>query len=121
MASLITNFVKMQDQLRVFHWQTTSYARHNAFGGAYSDLDGLIDSFMETYMGKYGRVALEPGETVELYNVGDLSVNDYLNSVTEFLLTFSQTLDPAVDSDLLNIRDEMLATINKLKYLLTLK
>jgi hypothetical protein len=30
-------------------------------------------------------------------------------------------LDPKYDTDLLNLRDEMLAAINKLKYLLTLK
>jgi len=121
MASLITNFVKMQEQLRVFHWQTTSYARHNAFGGAYSDLDSLIDTFMETYMGKYGRVSLEENETIDLYNIGSLSLNDYLSTVTEFLLGFNETLDATQDSDLLNVRDEMLGTINKLKYLLTLK
>lgn len=121
MASLITNFVKMQEQLRVYHWQTTSYARHNAFGGAYSDLDDLIDSFMETYMGKYGRVELQEGETVDLYNIGALGLNDYLSTVTAFLLGFNDTLDQIQDSDLLNLRDEMLATINKLKYLLTLK
>jgi hypothetical protein len=33
----------------------------------------------------------------------------------------SESYDPKMDSDLLNIRDEMLAEINKLKYLLTLK
>jgi hypothetical protein len=33
----------------------------------------------------------------------------------------TEGLDSKVDTDLLNIRDEMLLSINKLKYLLTLK
>ena len=33
----------------------------------------------------------------------------------------TEILDSKYDTDLLNIRDEILASINKLKYLLTLK
>jgi len=39
----------------------------------------------------------------------------------EFLLSMDDKLDQTKDTDLLNIRDEMLAEINKLKYLLTLQ
>jgi hypothetical protein len=37
------------------------------------------------------------------------------------LISLSNELDPTKDTDLLNVRDEMLATINKLAYLLTLE
>jgi hypothetical protein len=121
MSSIIVNFIKMQQQVRIFHWQSTSYSRHNAFGSIYSDFDGLIDEFMEVYMGKYGRVALEQGESVDLYNIGDLPLNDYLQTVTQFLLDFDSSLNAHQDTDLLNLRDEMLSKVNKLKYLLTLK
>jgi hypothetical protein len=33
----------------------------------------------------------------------------------------TEQLDTKYDTDLLNLRDEMLASVNKLKYLLTLK
>jgi len=36
-------------------------------------------------------------------------------------LNEAKKVDPQSDTDLLNIRDEMLANISKLKYLLTLK
>ena len=39
----------------------------------------------------------------------------------EYLIGMSGVLDPEADTDLLNIRDEMLAEFNKLKYLITLK
>jgi hypothetical protein len=44
-----------------------------------------------------------------------------MDGITEFLVGFSEQLDSKYDTDLLNIRDEMLAKINKSKYLLTLK
>ena len=53
---LITPFLKIQQQLRIFHWQTESYAQHKAFGKAYEEFDDLIDTFVETYIGKYGKV-----------------------------------------------------------------
>ncbi len=44
---IIVPLVQFQQQLRVFHWQTESYAQHKALGKAYEALDGLIDSFVE--------------------------------------------------------------------------
>jgi hypothetical protein len=44
-----------------------------------------------------------------------------MDGITEFLVSFSDQLDTKYDTDLLNIRDEMLALINKSKFLLTLK
>jgi len=45
---------------------------------------------------------------------------EYIESVVEFLISLSNVYDPTSDTDLLNIRDEMLAEFNKLKYLITL-
>jgi hypothetical protein len=39
----------------------------------------------------------------------------------EALSEFSESLDSEKDTDLLNIRDEMMATLNQLNYLLTLE
>ena len=43
-----------------------------------------------------------------------------VDSVVQFLISLTNVYDPSSDSDLLNIRDEILAEFNKLKYLLTL-
>ena len=122
MISLMSTFLGIQSQFKVFHWQTQSYAKHIAYGGIYDTLNELSDEFMETYMGKYGRVALE-GETdaILLGNIGEVNIDEFLETIIEFLLSFNHKLDSNKDNDLLNIRDEMLGAINKLKYLLTLK
>lgn len=119
MEQYINELLQIQQQLRVFHWQTKSYARHQAYGDAYSSLSDLIDSFVEVHMGKYGRFILKD-ESIEIRNLNDATLGEFLNGTVNFLISFSNQLDPKNDTDLLNIRDEMLAVINKLKYLLTL-
>jgi hypothetical protein len=104
--------VGFQQQMRILHWQTKKYARHMAYGSIYDTLDDLIDTFTETCMGKYGRV--------ELQNMSDLSVNGYISDFIEFLKGLNEDFDSSKDSDVLNVRDEIMGECNKLRYLLTL-
>jgi DNA-binding ferritin-like protein len=113
--------LETQTQFRILHWQTKGYARHNAFGGIYSALDDLIDTFTETAMGKYGRFSLSENEkTLNLQNISDLELGLFIKTIKGKLLEMNSDLTDK-DSDLLNIRDEMLGEINKLSYLLTLE
>lgn len=117
---LIAPFIKIQEQLRIFHWQTESYAQHKAFGKAYDELGDLIDQYIEVYMGKNGRVKAKITYNIELDNLSE-NYLDYVNDFILFVTKISSDLDPEKDTDLINIRDEMLGVLNRLKYLLTLK
>ena len=122
MPSIISSFLGIQAQFKVFHWQTSSYSKHMAYGAIYSTLGGLFDTFMEAYMGKYGRVALEgEQDSILLSNIGEVKIDSYLDTLCEFFHGLGNRLNSQRDTDLLNLRDEMLAEVNKLKYLLTLK
>lgn len=116
---LIAPLIKIQEQLRVFHWQTESYSQHKAFGKAYEELGNLIDQFVEVFMGKKGKVKAKLTYNIELDNLGD-NYNQYIDDFLTFLISLGKELDEN-DTDLLNIRDEMMAVLNKLKYLLSLK
>jgi DNA-binding ferritin-like protein len=119
--SNINLFLGLQAQLRILHWQTKGIARHQALGMTYDTLDDLIDSFVEQAMGKYGRFTLtDETSVIKLSNLKDLKPEDMANTVVEALNQFTQQYEET-DTDLLNIRDEMLGAINKLKYLLTLE
>jgi len=119
---IILNLLKLTTQLRIFHWQTESYAQHKAFGNAYESLSDLLDRLVEVHQGKYGRIVYTSPAGLEISNSEDLNAQDILTEVAEYLVTnFNELHDPVKDSDCLNIRDEMVAEINKLKYLLTLK
>jgi hypothetical protein len=72
-------------------------------------------------MGKYGRFEFESEFSIMFQDLKSLSVQNFMDGITEFLVSMTDQLDSKYDSDLLNLRDEMLLLINKLKYLLTLK
>jgi len=118
-SEIVIFLMGFQQKIRALHWQTTSYPRHKAYGKTYEDLDDLIDNFAEVSMGKYGRVKFN-NATIVINDIGEDSLNDLLNNAIERLNAVTGELSQT-DTDLLNIRDEMLQAINQLKYLLTLK
>jgi hypothetical protein len=122
MEKIILNLIKLQNQLRINHWQTESHAQHVAFGEAYSALGSLLDDLVETHQGKYPRITFTDSVSIELSNAKDLDIQNVLEEVTNYLsINFLQEVDDTKDTDCLNIRDEILQVLNKLRYLLTLK
>jgi len=120
-ASNINFFLGLQSQLKIMHWQTKGFARHTALGETYDALDGLIDTFVEEAMGKYGRFKLDENTNqIQLFNLSELNVTDMVNKVCEALIQYNQQFEET-DTNLLNTRDEMLGLFNKLKYLFTLE
>jgi hypothetical protein len=72
-------------------------------------------------MGKYGRIQFDSEFSIMFQDISALSVQNFMDGITEFLVGMTEQLDPKYDSDLLNIRDEILGDINQTKYRLTLK
>ncbi len=116
----VTSLLTLQNQWKIHHWQTKSYAEHQALGGAYDEFSDLIDEFIEVFMGKYGRIESKNGFKIELANYNDISPTDFVDKYVNYLVNELPKSLEKTDTDLLNIRDEMLAQLNKLKYLLTL-
>jgi hypothetical protein len=120
-ASISTEVFKYKCLVQIYHWQTTSFSRHKGSDTLLDGLNGFLDKFMETYMGKYGRPVYTPANTIQLGNITDVDAVLMLNQMTDyFVVTLPQLLDPVRDTDLLNIKDEILGEINQVKYLFTL-
>lgn len=117
----ILKLVQIQNQFRFLHWQTFGDAKHRAYGEIYDTLGDLIDTFTEAMMGKYGRPEFDSEFSIMFQDIKSMNVQNFLDGITEFLVSMTDQLDSKYDTDLLNLRDEMLGGINKLKYLLTLK
>jgi len=119
--NLITNFLMFQSQIKVFHWQTRSYAEHKAFGKLYDSLDGLFDQFIEVYMGKKGTILAKESFSIEIQNYSEEYSRKFLDiGIEYFQKEVTEGLEET-DTDLLNIRDEVIAEMNRTKYLLKLK
>ena len=115
-----TTLLQMQQQYKILHWQTTSFSQHKSFDEIVSSLMENTDEFIETYMGKYGRVIAANTFNITLANYKDTDFMVLTDKYIGFLIGLNDMLDKSVDSDLLNIRDEILGSLNQLKYLLTL-
>jgi hypothetical protein len=112
--------MQMQNQYKILHWQTMSFSQHKSFDEIVSSLIENIDEFIETYMGKYGRVIAASTFNITLANYKDTDFMALTDKYIGFLIGLNDAFDETQDSDLLNIRDEILGSLNQLKYLLTL-
>lgn len=117
-GSIVTAMMEIRDQIKVYHWQTKSFARHKATDDFVTTLDGLIDSFVEVYMGKYGRPKVSG--SIKLHNFSESAAKSFVAKQTAFLSKVLPRKLKSTDTDLLNIRDEVLALVNKTNYLFTL-
>lgn len=110
--------LSLRNLIKVYHWQTKSFARHKASDDLTTKLDALIDQFAEVYIGKYGRPAFSGRNAqLRLLNVTDKQA---VNVVKEAIAYLVDIKIPKSDSELLNIRDEMVADLNQTLYLFTL-
>ena len=76
---------------------------------------------MEIYFGKYGRVNYPSKSNIVVGNMSDDEALQFLNEMVDyFTYKVPSYVNATTDTDLLNIRDEILAGINQVKYLFTL-
>ena len=103
---------------KLYHWNTTSYARHKATDDFNTSLQCILDKFVEVYVGRYGVKPAVKKLRLDETNLTDDGLVRLFIAVREYLKTFDKKF---TDTDLLNIRDELLADVNKSLYLFNLK
>ena len=115
-------FFTMREQVKLYHWQTGLFARHKATDDVLKALDDLIDKFVEIYMGKYGRPNItRTTNTIQIKNMSEKTAVKFVKDCLDYLQGPLTKSLKGPDTDLLNIRDEMLGELNQLLYLFTLK
>ena len=125
-STIVQTFLHMLNTVKLYHWRTTSFATHKATDELYGSLNSKIDEFVEVMLGKD-----EMGGRAKLLNVHVIKLDMFSNNASfkkqveiykTYLLHLSE--DPVfsalMNTDLLAIRDEILALFNQFLYLLTL-
>ena len=122
---IVIKFLELLNTVKLYHWKTHSYSTHKATDDLYEKLNENIDTFIEVLLGKSGdRVDLSQQKTMSLRSFSTSNeLKKYLVSVKEYLVKLDKC-DALVhrgmsNSDLFNIRDEILANINQFLYLLS--
>lgn len=119
--NIIQVFFQMLLNIKLYHWETKIYARHVASDNLHGELSTLIDSFIEIYIAGMSRPKFTNGFTVSVKQLTDTTVIERIN---EYITLLKKDLPKILNKDdthLLNIRDEMLAILNKTVYLFSLR
>ena len=123
--NIIMLCLQMLNTVKLYHWKTMKHSEHKATDELYDDLNGKIDEFVEVLMGKDGkRINLSGKKSIKLDDFNNLtSLKKYIENAKKYLIsmTNSKNIGTSENSDLLNIRDEILGILNKFTYLLTLE
>jgi DNA-binding ferritin-like protein len=118
-------FLEMLMMVKLFHWKTHSFATHKATDELYDSLNGHIDSFIEVLLGKTGtRINLSQKKSISLVDLNSQSsLKARIEQFKKYLVNLNTNKDVTsmTDTDLMNIRDEILGDLNKFLYLLTFK
>jgi maltodextrin utilization protein YvdJ len=118
-------FLEILLMVKLYHWKTTSYATHKATDELYSKINENTDKFIEVLLGKTGyRTDLTSEKNIKLI---DLSSSESLKREVEAFkgylvsLNDNRAMKQMTNTDLYNIRDEILGDMNQFLYLLTFK
>lgn len=116
LESIASKLTYFHEQLHLLHWQTKSYAEHQALGGLYDYVQDFKDGVIEKLMGYTGK---RPG----VFKIEPLSAIDS-TAVVIALMDFASNLKKYGDvnsfHDIGNLADALSGEAAKTKYLLTL-
>lgn len=105
------------EQLHLLHWQTTSYAEHQALGGLYDYVHDFKDGVIEKLMGYTGK-------RPKAFKVEPCSDTVSADATVGALMSFASSLKSYAESngyhDISNLADALSGEAAKTKYLLTL-
>lgn len=129
----IVCFLEMLNTIKIYHWSTLSYPTHKATDELHDKLSGLVDSFIEIYIGHLARHSEGGGggsvtggpvfkkgiESIPF--CGCKSLDEFCKTL-DGNISFLEELTDKLDgyTDLVNIRDEMVGAIAQALYLLRL-
>ena len=114
---IVNFFFHLQILNKLYHWNTTSYARHKATDKFNERFIELVDKFTEVFIGTYN---IKPQIKEIIINkdfLTDNGIKELFIFTKKYLISFNNM---SLSSDLLNIRDEILAEVNQTLYLFNL-
>jgi len=121
---VVLKFIQMLNTIKLYHWRTGSFATHKATDEAYASLNTNVDKFVEVMLGKGPHRVILNMKSIPLHEC--VKENEFKREIEKFKfyligLQDMKGMNGMSNSDLLNIRDEILGDMNQLLYLLTFK
>jgi len=118
LENIILSFFRLQLTVKMVHWTTTNYNIHKITDALHTNLQSIVDRFVETYQGKYGHLPNVEKEVLLKFNlVKDTDLKNHLRTVQRDVINniYSQ-----LDREMTAILDDMLELLETNEYLLSL-
>ena len=122
---ITTRFLETILMIKLYHWKTYSYATHKATDELYTSLNENMDKFIEVLLGKtHSRLDLLKYKSIQLKDLNNSS--ELVNEIKAFKIELDNLdknhfMKSMENTDLFNIRDEIVGNLNQFLYLLTFK
>lgn len=111
-VQMVSMLLHSQTQAHTFHLQSTSYAEHKALQTYYEGIDGLVDTIVEAYQGKYGIIKGYKNFPFSEYKSTEGTIN-YFEKLCDKV---TELRDCCEDSWLQNEIDNVCTLINQTLY-----
>ena len=124
--TLIGKTIVLLNNVQMAHWQTTSYAQHEALGEFYNKMNELNDKLVETWQGNQNkRIHIESGQNT-IQNFTDIEhtnseIVQYGQDIAQTSYDISQKNDMRQFADIKAVLEEMAQQVSQTLYLLSLK
>ena len=112
---IVATLTEMLHAVKLHHWRTHSYSVHKATDNLHEALSEQVDSFVEKLLGSQNTRATLTHMPLHSYN----SLPELKRRV-EHYKRYLQGMPASMGTDLLNIRDELLGSLNQFSYMLSL-
>lgn len=112
MDSIITQLFSARDTAHRLHLKVRSFSAHIALGELYELLVEKADQLAETYQGKYGII---PQSSTATINMDSNDPIVFIRQLATWVESVKQLLNKD-DSHILNIWDEVIAAVYRVKY-----
>ena len=117
MNKIVQPLLEFRNQIKIYHWSTESDPRHKNSDKLLSEIDELSDKFVEVLSGSRDK---KPNSTMtlSLKKMTDTSILKYIENFRFWLGNDLVALLYEDETDLLNLKDELISTVNRGLYLL---
>ncbi len=116
LESIAAKLTYFHEQLHLTHWQTTSYAEHQATGALYDYVHDFKDGLIEKLMGYTGK---RPG-AYKIEPLTDCTAQQCVSDIMAFASSLKMYGEKNSYHDVCNLADSLSGEAAKTKYLLTL-
>ncbi len=119
--SLTIRLLQVRNQMKIYHWQTKSYARHKATDSFLQKFEPLVDRLVEAIQGGLGiRIQFDSDTCVGVKDCSEDGAKELLTNFRNVLINNNyQSL--FAHPEFAQIRDDMLEVVDVTLYLFTLK